>query len=71
MKDQRLYLDRAGWEVSVNPGPSSINCFHTCDGDYYGRILPGEVHVHKDNQDFCVNCAIENGILTTERPTLP
>jgi hypothetical protein len=69
--DLRVYLVDRLWEVRCNLQESGFYCHMMEPGkDYYHRISTGEIYVTHDSENYCLNCGVKKGILSTERPTL-
>lgn len=66
--DRRLYVLDQDWSVAVNRGSTAHYCYLQNPGeDYFHLILDGEVYLNNSDEKLCLNCALRQGILTTDR----
>jgi hypothetical protein len=67
--DRRLYVeDHQHWDVHVKHGAENEYCFAANPGeDYFHLFLEGELYVQRGYEKYCLNCALRQGILTTNR----
>jgi hypothetical protein len=71
MNDQRVYLARHDFTAAVKEDGPPVNCHRAAEGEeHYHRITTGEVYFTDGPTDFCLNCALLQGIITRERPSL-
>ena len=66
--DHRLYVPPDGWEAHVKRGWEKEYCYAQNPGeDFFHPILSGEIFLQRDNEKFCLNCALRNGLITADR----
>lgn len=67
--DFRLYLPYPeGWECHVKMGWDKFYCYAKNPGeDYFHLILNGEIYLQHGDEKYCLNCAMRQGTLTTDR----
>jgi hypothetical protein len=67
--DRRVYIpDHEGWIARIKVGWDNDYCFGKNPGqDYYHLLLNGEIYVQRDQEKFCLNCAVRMGFLSTDR----
>ena len=69
--DRRLYLlDPHASQVHAENSDSRRYCHRAEDGGGFHGLAEGEIYVVQDGHDYCLNCAVELGAATFERPTL-
>ena len=70
--DIRLYRADDDWRPAFNDGNTRLYCHQIADGatDYH-RIGLDELYLSDSKMPLCLNCALQRGILTPQRPTLP
>lgn len=68
-KDHRLYVpDSADWEARVKQGWEKAYCYLQNPGeDHFHLLLNGEVYLQRGDEKLCLNCAIRQGVVTTDR----
>lgn len=67
--DRRLYIPHhEGWQAILKLDSEKAYCYSKTPGeDFYHRISRGEIFVQKDNEKFCIECALRLGHLTNDR----
>lgn len=69
--DARLYVpinDTKNVSVSVKMSSSKEYCFSKFpDQDHYHLLMHGELYVTNGHDMYCLECAIKQGLLTTDR----
>ncbi len=68
-QDFRMYLPHAeGWLAHVKTGWDKQYCYaKNPDEDFFHLIVNGEFYLQHGDEKYCLNCAMRQGILTTER----
>jgi hypothetical protein len=68
-RDARLYvLSPEGWEARVKHTWDKEYCYAQNPGeDFFHLLLAGEVYLLRDNEKYCLSCALRRGIVTTNR----
>jgi len=67
--DRRLYVPAFdGWSAHLKSDSEKTYCYVKAPGeDFYHRISRGEIYVQKDNEKYCIECALRQGHLTNDR----
>jgi hypothetical protein len=69
--ESRLYLSDSAWRPEAKLDDMPLRCHVACaPGGYYPLIANGEIYVRHGSEALCLNCALNRGILTRERPKL-
>ena len=68
-RDYRLYVPHPdGWKAHIKIGWEKQYCYaKNPDEDYFHLILNGELYLQNGDEKYCLNCAMRQGILSTER----
>jgi hypothetical protein len=66
--DGRLYVPQEGWQARVKRSWEKEYCYAQNPGDdFFHLLLSGEVYLQRDNEKYCLTCALRNGLITTDR----
>ena len=67
--DVRLYAPFSeGWQAHVKQGWDKLYCYYKHPGeDHFHLLVAGELYLQHGDEKVCLNCALRNGILTTDR----
>jgi hypothetical protein len=67
--DIRLYLAQPeGWSAHVKHNWDKEYCFHKNPGeDFFHLLMHGEIYVQHEEEKYCLECALRNGIVTHDR----
>ncbi|QDT32402.1 hypothetical protein [Thalassoglobus polymorphus] len=67
--DFRLYVPYPeGWKAHIKQGWEKQYCYAKNEGeDFFHLILNGEIFLVHGDEKYCLNCAMKQGILTSER----
>jgi len=67
--DHRLYVPySSGWTAHIKQSGGSERCFSQHPGqDYFHLIVKGEIYLQKEEEMFCLTCAMRRGILSRDR----
>jgi len=67
--DHRLYVpEHEGWEARLKRSWDNEYCYSANPGeDYFHLLLNGEIYLQRGDEKYCLNCALRQGILTTNR----
>jgi hypothetical protein len=67
--DRRLYVAHdEGWTARVKPGWERERCYAQRPGeDFFHLIMHNELHLVRDHERYCLDCALRLGLLTTDR----
>ena len=69
--DLRFYVHEPGWKPQVHTSDDKLLChLQRAEEGYYHRITRSELYLARDSEVYCLNCAVQKGLLTRERPTL-
>jgi len=68
--DHRVYLVRKDFEVGVKSPEATLYCHKGELGGGFHLIAEGEIYVHHEDVNYCLNCAVATGIVTDQRPNL-
>jgi hypothetical protein len=67
--DRRVYTHHPGCSAAVKPEGPPMYC-HRAEEHGFHLIASGEVYVVDGDANYCLNCGLDLGILTRERPSL-
>jgi hypothetical protein len=67
--DVRLYAcDPDAWQAHVKYDSERIYCYSKAPGqDYFHLILNGEIYLQRDDEKYCLQCALRQGVATQDR----
>lgn len=67
--DVRLYVcDPDAWQAHVKYDSERIYCYSKAPGqDYFHLILNGEIFLQRDDEKYCLQCALRQGVATQDR----
>ena len=67
--DTRLYVpDHEDWEVHIKRDSERMFCYSKHPGqDWFHLLLSGEIYVSRQDEKYCLRCALRMGILTEDR----
>ena len=67
--DTRLYVpNHEDWDVQIKRDSERVYCYSKHPGeDWFHLILNGEIHVTRQHERYCLQCALRMGFLTTDR----
>ena len=70
--DVRIYvLDAEHFSPALQREATGRNCGRAAEGqDFFHRIATGEVYLTDGERDYCLNCAVAQGLASRTRPTL-
>ena len=65
----RLYVKfPEGWSARVKHGWDKEYCYaQNPDEEYFHLLLDGEIYLERDNEKYCLNCALRREIITRDR----
>lgn len=68
-QDIRLYvLEPENWQARVKQDWEKEYCYQKNPGeDYFHRLVAGEVFFQREDERYCLNCALRRGIVTYDR----
>ena len=67
--DTRLYVpDHEDWDVYIKRDSERCFCYSKHPGeDWFHLILSGEIYVARQDEKYCLRCALRMGFLTEDR----
>lgn len=67
--DARLYVPQSqDWTAHVKQGWEKLYCHSQAPGeDHFHLLLNGEIYLERDGDKYCLNCALQHGIITDDR----
>ena len=67
--DTRLYVpDHEDWDVCIKRDSERCYCYSKHPGeDWFHLILSGEIYVARQDEKYCLRCALRMGFLTEDR----
>lgn len=67
--DTRLYVpDHEDWNVQIKRDSDRVFCYSKHPGqDWFHLILSGEIYVSREQEKYCLRCALRMGFLTQDR----
>jgi hypothetical protein len=67
--DARVFVtDTSDWEARVKHDADKLYCYSKNPGeDFFHLILSGEIYLTRNDEKFCLRCAVRDGIATTDR----
>ncbi len=67
--DRRLYVPHPdGWTAEIKRSADKEYCFFKHPGDdYYHLLGVGELYLQRNDEKYCLNCALRHGELTPNR----
>ncbi|MEK6258549.1 MAG: hypothetical protein AABP62_07995 [Planctomycetota bacterium] len=67
--DTRLYApDHEDWEVHIKRDSERHFCYAKHPGeDWFHLLLSGEIYVARQDEKYCLRCALRMGFLTEDR----
>ncbi len=67
--DRRLYVPHTeGWQAKLKYGWEKDYCHGQNPGEeYYHLLVCGEVYLERDDEKYCLNCALRLGHVTADR----
>ncbi len=67
--DTRLYVpDHEDWDVHIKRDSERHFCYAKHPGeDWFHLILSGEIYVARQDEKYCLRCALRMGFLTEDR----
>lgn len=67
--DARLYVcEPESWQAHVKYDSERLYCYAKSPGeDYFHLILNGEIYLQRDNEKYCLQCALRQGVATQDR----
>lgn len=67
--DIRVYLAQPdGWSAHVKQTGDREYCFQKNPGEvFFHLIMYGEIYVKRDEESYCLKCALSRGILSHDR----
>jgi len=68
--DRRVYLLRREFETAVRTSEAALYCHRGELGSGFHLIAEGEIFVRHEDLAYCLNCAVDLAIATSERPNL-
>ena len=68
-EDARLYVSAPdGWDARLKQTWEKEYCYAQSPGQsYFHLLVRGEIYLVRDNEKYCLACALRRGILTTNR----
>ncbi|MCA8988597.1 MAG: hypothetical protein KDA78_13190 [Planctomycetaceae bacterium] len=67
--DHRLYVPHnEGWDAQVKTNSTKEYCYYRNPGEeHFHLLVMGELYLHRGNEKVCLNCAVRQDLLTTDR----
>ena len=67
--DFRLYIpDTQRWGIQVKRNSDNEYCYTANPGeDFFHLLLDGELYVERGYEKYCLNCAMRQGLITSDR----
>ena len=67
--DHRIYVPHNdGWTAVVKPNSIKEYCYYRNPGDeHFHMLMVGEVYLARGDEKVCLNCAIRQGLVSTDR----
>ncbi len=68
-RDHRLYVPNPeGWTAQLKIGWDKLHCYAKNPGeDYFHALMHGEIYLQNGHEKLCLNCAIRQGVISTDR----
>lgn len=67
--DTRLYVpDHEEWQIHIKRDSERVFCYSKHPGeDWFHLILSGEIYLQRQDEKYCIRCALRLGFLTEDR----
>lgn len=68
-QEHRLYFpEHEGWTAQIKRSWENEYCFTANPGeDYFHLLVNGEIYVQKGAEKYCLNCALRQKVITSDR----